>query len=450
MFQTCMYLHHIMNKLLIFLSIFFVLQACKTEKKYTAVNSLADIKTNLSEPEQQSEIDASKDNLITGEKGTKIFLPANSLVFADGSIPKSTVQINFSECYSTKDFLANNLSTTSHSYLLETGGMIHISARADGKELFVSADKSLSIAFPKKDTSGTMEIFYGERDSSGMMNWISPARGELGLSSEFRNDSSLYKNQLKVCAWGWTGDFDWQINDPNSDFVSYINNQFETNNSLVTDTCINGYAGEVNFKLDANGKIINVRFDSISVKLQSLISSIFDNAPAFQRLNKISGYSEDLYMKFCCHKEFDKEKYEAKFKQKYSQYRDKAVEKIDPAELNYYILSTSKLGWINCDRFYELKVEKTDFIVTTPQTKETNVQIVFMDIRSAMQGEAHLNGFIFRNVPVGSKVNVIGLGYNGKPGMSISQTIISGKEYQLPQLREYTIEKLDEELGKLN
>ena len=63
-----MYLHHIMNKLLIFLSIFFVLQACKTEKKYTAVNSLADIKTNLSEPEQQSEIDASKDNLITGEK----------------------------------------------------------------------------------------------------------------------------------------------------------------------------------------------------------------------------------------------------------------------------------------------------------------------------------------------------------------------------------------------
>lgn len=71
-------------------------------------------------------------------------------------------------------------------------------------------------------------------------------------------------------------------------------------------------------------------------------------------------------------------------------------------ETDGYLMTTSKLGWINCDRFYELlEEEKMDFFVKIPEVKGTAVRLVFNDIGSILPAShtQYANMVCFRGVP---------------------------------------------------
>ena len=82
--------------------------------------------TAMAPPEQGFTIDPSTDNVIKGEKGTQIFIPANALRFPDGTAPTGKVNVELKEFFSISDFVSNSLSTTSDSFLLETAGMLYV------------------------------------------------------------------------------------------------------------------------------------------------------------------------------------------------------------------------------------------------------------------------------------------------------------------------------------
>src|SRR5688500_1157341 len=123
--------------LLLFISL---LVSCKQK-----INSTQDVLNALAPDTQKSLIDPSVDNIIKSKKGTQIFIPANALRFKDGTTPSGKASIELKEFFSISDFVSNRLSTMSDSFLLETGGMLFISATADGKELVVDNDKSYTI-----------------------------------------------------------------------------------------------------------------------------------------------------------------------------------------------------------------------------------------------------------------------------------------------------------------
>lgn len=81
----------------------------------------------------------------------------------------------------------------------------------------------------------------------------------------------------------------------------------------------------------------------------------------------------------------------------------------------YKVIRLENLGWINCDRFINVK-EKTDLIVELKDTTITtcNIYIVFDEINSVMQNHYYSqnnkkHGNTFKNVPVGSSVNLIAI-----------------------------------------
>ena len=210
----------------------------------------------------------------------------------------------------------------------------------------------------------------------------------------------------------------------------------------------------MNIEIDKNGKITDIDFtpynhgtDSTPVSVRKPISDFFKTFPVF-KMTPYRSQGDYLWLDLCCHSEFNREKYNERFKNKYSQYRNKAVEKIDPSELNYYVLSTSRLGWINCDHFLNDSTEKTDFIVKLPEIKEVQVMIVFENIRSIMQGELVNGEFRFPNVPVSSKVKVIGISYrDGKPLLSKMVTTVNKQAFTLSAFREFSLEELEQELN---
>ena len=62
------------------------------------------------------------------------------------------------------------------------------------------------------------------------------------------------------------------------------------------------------------------------------------------------------------------------------------------SDINRYLFSTSQIGWINCDRFYNDKREKTDFFVQTDESNCVNIQLVFKSIKAIQPGLRNPNG----------------------------------------------------------
>ncbi len=78
--------------------------------------------------------------------------------------------------------------------------------------------------------------------------------------------------------------------------------------------------------------------------------------------------------------------------------------------LESLILSTTKLGWINCDKFNESAAPKIDYMVEYEGDFIPSVVLVFKDVNSVLPYSVREdNKLIFSNIPSGMEVEVIGL-----------------------------------------
>ncbi|NNT70881.1 OmpA family protein [Flavobacterium sp. IMCC34852] len=69
--------------------------------------------------------------------------------------------------------------------------------------------------------------------------------------------------------------------------------------------------------------------------------------------------------------------------------------------INTTILQSTKLGWINCDRFYEIK-DKTDLFVDVNLKYKPEIRLVFKDINSIMSGHIDKNNkLVLGGIPLG-------------------------------------------------
>ncbi|MFT6747220.1 MAG: hypothetical protein ACJAZ2_001568 [Glaciecola sp.] len=71
-------------------------------------------------------------------------------------------------------------------------------------------------------------------------------------------------------------------------------------------------------------------------------------------------------------------------------------------------LFSTRLGWINCDKFNQSKQPKIDFAVRVTPSKNQRVYLVFENINSLMPYSTRENNhYIFKNVPQDMKVKVV-------------------------------------------
>lgn len=96
----------------------------------------------------------------------------------------------------------------------------------------------------------------------------------------------------------------------------------------------------------------------------------------------------------------------------------------------YEAMKIKSFGWINCDRFYEIK-DKTDIAITIkPQDSisSANLYLVFNDINSIMQssyyvGKKYSFNEGFRNVPIGRTVKIVAYAVKDDKVLSYSSDI---------------------------
>ena len=107
---------------------------------------------------QSFRIRPGRDTLVTGAQGTQLLLPAHAWDLPDST---TVVQLTLQEFYTTTDMILAGLSTTAGPQLLETGGMLHLTATANGQPVKLRPGAFVHLRMPARKKKSGMQLFEG-------------------------------------------------------------------------------------------------------------------------------------------------------------------------------------------------------------------------------------------------------------------------------------------------
>ena len=357
------------------------------------------------------------------------------------------------------------LATTSNHQLLETGGMINIkvTSKISNDSCILKPGKNITIALVNSETSSVegMQLFNGVHDSTNI-NWL-PQPGIAGLAQSWRfRRNNYYLSLLPLNANfvfpdGVPKVKPLLINSNHENLLADIElplRELMQHVGLVTKKAI-GYidtAGSLHCYLMENNRqqLLFTEIYSPTTHKNMKVSLAVDvnlsyksnlNRDYFQKLLKMGRGNPDSIITVTATlnpvvkntdyekikkinknvltiKEYHKKQqynrtllsqYEKRLKQlrlddenKLIQAESNGTSDIQSAQ-NYLLLSTPKLGWINCDKFYNYPT-KVDYFVKLKD--QASLIIVFNAIKSIISADA--NG-IFQSLPLNEKITIVGL-----------------------------------------
>lgn len=326
-----------------------------------------------------------KDTTLYCAEGTIIKISANSFVSKKtGKVMPGSIRFSVTEFYKLSDIALSGLSTTSNGDLLETGGMIHVTATANGVELKLKQGKSIEISFPTEQKKKDMQLFSGSWQNENLMNWTiqsPPVEYEIFTVVE----------QMPEFVGG--------------DVSDYI----KTNLKYPTKAKESGLQGTVyvTFVVTEEGNIVEPRvLRGVSPELDDAALAVVKNMPVWkpakQRGKNVSvQYNLPVRFNLDGVTSADVQK---RFEESYT---DTTVQKENAETILYYVLSSTKLEWINCSRFIN-KSPSTNFIVNTGNDVEA-LKIIFNRYRSVIgvfPGKSVNTTF---NFPAGEDITIVAI-----------------------------------------
>ncbi|CAG5083770.1 hypothetical protein [Parvicella tangerina] len=432
------------------------------KKEVISVESIDEI-VDLLAPESQSfAVIPNEECFIKCAEGTSIYVPAFTFVFADGSPVENMITLEVKECYSLSTILAEDLQTRSGDEILETGGMLNITASSEGKPLDIAQGQSMVVAMPKNGQTSNMDLFYDQHSTSGM-DWIQASEYNINnannLNAKGPNDiksSSLediekyYSYQFKVSEYSVTLR-DLILEGTDITLLEYFENGKYTSESDAKLFQENGWRVEYDFHIDDSGARYDYAQDvgeySVpSEKAYNILLKYLKEAPRFifssaKNLHHTIPYSFGIRAT----KKIDKEAYKKAIYSKYSKNKSDAIAKMGIDELDNFVFAVADLGWINCDRFWDLDVEKTDYLVKVEQPENAKVVAVFKDIKSVMNGHVENGLVVFDNLPMGQAINVISINLqDGKPKLCVQPTTVDGNTLELANYKSFSLDELEQ------
>lgn len=426
-------------------------------------------------------IDPTKDTTIFGTEGTRIFIGSNSFQYADGTPVTESVTMELEEYYTKTEIALADLSTSAGAELLESGGMLYITAEANGREVEIAEGKNLVVHFPtrsyKKDD---MKLFYageGSTDNS-VMDWSLDQTGNLmqqtltlgnyGWQYPEYDDSTGYDFQPKdfgnkdVYYWNpidfYVKSFDW-TDRAIAEIISAENKTklYNPDKPHVFDNW-NTFGIECAMEISKEGYIKNVRIHTpISDSTKAEVKQFLYNIPQLEPGQNMYGeiIERKGYMLITEGRPVEKyekrEDYMKSFDEKYAEFEDEPITNMDKAEAEYYIFNVTQLGWINCDRFQYLdEDDKMDFFVDFEVDEDVEFKMIFSEINSVLKAGVKNGKYYFPNVAKGEWVTIFGMkNTNGQIQTFFQKVLVSEKEVQDVAFKETTLTELKEELNKL-
>lgn len=393
--------------------------------------------SQLKKPEQQFRIDNRRDTMLTGLDGTVLFIPAGTFD------TKEEVQLTMTEYYSYTDIITHQLSTCSNGAPLVTGGMIHLTAMANGKELNIRPSKAIRWFVPDTAASlSQMQLF------NGMTNTSQPRR-ELVLAD---GDTMTFRNSQAMINW-----MPQNMSFTNTYFTTTVKVLDLRNEPYKARSTRQGMIGK--FYIDPKSKLsreelrqqMKERFSYHRVVVRKERESyglLFKLTPRFLRRTKERRSSQPIG---------DSAWIDPGVARTYRlNPTDTLISRNTIVGMSYpgikmasrvrgydtllsntnlrnlakrYSVDIRELGWINCDRFYQDNSPRIEYIVNLGDTASNYFTLlVFDDLKSMINGTVTGNRVRFSGMPLGRKARLLSVGIrDGKP-ISVMQPVMIDRQ----------------------
>lgn len=365
--------------------------------------------------------------VLKANKGLKVTVNPAALEKADGSAVEGKIEVSIIELTTSEDLFKSNAATVSNGRLLASGGSYFIGMESEGQKLQLKKGNSLQVNFPKlKDAE--MELFYGNRDSQGNMNWIKAAQPLIFNTEEM--DYSSYKPPYPDTAKYRPYKSKYTLYESTESKVIFGNREMPIK-EMVSILQKRG--------VDKNIDSIYLSFD------EGYYNGCFRNSYP----NSHRPYKYKVYRVISC-KELEAEKDSLAKEQKIADMKHAANKKYEEEwerqnkenslagrlEKYYAPSSVTKLGWINCDRFNDDQ-EKTEVQLDLPITfthPQIEYFIIYKSFNGLMNGKLNSTGnqkYVLSNLPVGQAVTVLAFTKNNGQLYQCKEDFVIAKNQSL-------------------
>jgi len=436
--------------------------------------SVPDIYKHYDKQPQLFSIRANRDTTIVCKEGTSIKIKANSFISEkSGKEVSGIVQIAVKEYYKISDIILSNLSTTSGDQILETGGMIHITAKADNENCILKQGNTIEIGFPYSNKKDDMALFNGDWKND-KIDW------------KIAKNTTINKEIVTVVEKSEREEEVFVVVEEMPEFpggTNALRKYIEQNTQYPYSSLKDRIEGKVsvNFVVDRFGSANNFR---IARGLNSALEKAAIYAlrqmptwkPGMQRGKPVSvSYTVPVYFtlkdsvltaeEIRKAKTFEEKIKDLKYDSKSRSYiienkfikdfeknvKEDNLQEITVFDVDRYVFSASQLGWINCDRFVDNNIPKVNFSLKIDGQGETIVNVVFHRYKSILPGIIEPNQISFKNVPMGEKITIVALkSVNNKILLAVKETVITDKEEIDLDFKSVTMDLLKSEMEKLN
>lgn len=406
--------------------------------KVVAQNSNLQTQTSLENDFKQIEndfqdfvINTNFDTTILCNEGTVIKIKHSSfLISSNLTEAKGTITFQVKEFYKISDILSARLTTHSNDNILETGGMLFIQATSDGQLCKLKDNSLIEISFPFTEKKDSMLLFSGSWTNQ-KINW------EL-----FPQNEAYQKEIVEEIAIFPGG--------------SVALNNFLLKNLVYPDSLADmGIGGmvQMDFVIDETGKVKDVNFKNRSQKgFKDAILKTFSKMPRWKPAKRNGVPIKSTYSQSITFYNEEQNINDTIFKNNFeAAINDTNINRVNTADIRQYIFSTSKLGWINCDRFYNSPKPRTDFYVDCGNYTELDVKLVFHSFKAVLDNFASKPTSKFQSIPNDEAVTVVIVKkLNNETFISLTESNTNLKAINNLAFEKVTMDKLKQKLKELN
>ncbi|RYD78156.1 MAG: hypothetical protein EOP53_11675, partial [Sphingobacteriales bacterium] len=344
------------------------------------------------------------DTILQAANGIVVSIPANTICERENKFER--VKVAIKEVLNLSGMISQNASTGSGRNFLITSGMVQITAFTLRNEtLQLCEDKSFTVFIPTEKPDENMQHFYASRDKN------------FGL--------------------------DWQLQNP------------EEKLDVVSGIIFRG-CNYPDMSGGGTGNCLKCRlfFCKIKNAVKTVCRKIY-RKKTYASLKNKRAIAYKSYQKRKMAEELqdrceDRKKKLTEIEAKYDGINVGRMEQLTEAEMNYYILKTTQMGWINCDRFAGLTQEQlTEVILPMNAAATTDVKLI---MQNAVMPSYDVDGKIgFPNVPKGVKATLLGLRFeNGQPALAMKEIVIGENENDLEmEFKNFSLSELKKKLAEL-
>lgn len=445
--------------------------------KYENVNEFIELLDN--ENVNKHTINTNNEVELFLNKGTEVSIPKNAFCLEDGTpVDNKNVDLTIKEAFSYMDMIDQQLFTQTEDQILETGGMIYISATKDGQKLNLQEGKSIDLTYPIQKPLKGMELFVpeyqkGSEDPTDFV-WkttgkaipsVEPKKEEafkqVDLSpildypfdellaekpsitfedmpkfpravkkpyppsdkiytqekykevykkyevalEEYKKDQKTYPARLKE----WSKEVDLRkkaIAKHRYALKIYytqkrVHNAIqrleerevkESHDKLLTELFDFLYKPSPNIPFDEK-QLVKEAFQDVARDVKENTSlKIFPSSNMVTRSGK---YCEDFF-------------YILQAKQRQLETGEFSQDALNAKRASRYVVSTTDLGWINCDRFYDVPQEDKTNLTLANVENGVKCFMVFKNIKSVLRPSG-MKDKSFKDIPKGELVTLLAL-----------------------------------------